>query len=63
LELIDENTQATYVIVRAEEFWRLAAGNELRGSYFAQIESAMRAGWDDPRMDDYDDYDAHRGRT
>ncbi len=65
LELIDQETHAAYVLVRADEFWRLAAGNEdeLSDSYVAQIESAMRAGWDDPRMDAYDDYDAYRGQS
>jgi hypothetical protein len=59
LELIDEQTHAAYVLLRTEEFRRLAAGNEdeLGDTYFAQIESAMRGGWDDPRMDDYDNYD------
>jgi bifunctional DNA-binding transcriptional regulator/antitoxin component of YhaV-PrlF toxin-antitoxin module len=64
LELVDEQTHAAYVLVRADEFRRLTAGSEdaLSDSYVAQIESAMQAGWDDPRMDEYDDYDAHRGQ-
>lgn len=34
--------------------------NDLSDTYTAQIESAMRAGWGDPRMDEYNDYDQHR---
>jgi hypothetical protein len=62
LELVDEKTKIAYVLVSAEEFQRLkmAAEDELAETYAAQIESAMQAGWDDPRMDDYNDYDTHR---
>ena len=64
LELIDEQTHVAYVLVPADEFQRLktAGENELSDTYAAQVESAMQAGWDDPRMDDYNDYDAHRGQ-
>ena len=64
LELVDEKTRVAYVLVRAEEFRRLTAATEsdLSDTYSAQIESAMLAGWDNPLMDEYDDYDAHRGR-
>jgi hypothetical protein len=63
LELIDEQTHTAYVLVGAAEFRRLASTkeDELSDTYVAQIESAMRAGWDDPEMDAYDDYDAQRG--
>ena len=64
LELVDEQTHAAYVLVPAEEFHRLrtAVDDDLADSYRAQIQSAMRAGWDAPEMDEYNDYDAHRGR-
>ncbi len=57
LELVDEQTKIAYVLVPAEEFQRLktADDDELGDSYAAQIESAMQAGWDDPRMDEYND--------
>ena len=63
-ELIDEQNHAAYVLVRADEFYRLriAADDTIADTYRAQIESAMRAGWGDPVMDEYNDYDAHRGR-
>ncbi len=65
LELIDEQSHAAYVLMRADEFRRLKSntGDDLSDSYVAQIESAMRAGWDDPGMEAYDDYDAHRGQS
>ena len=62
LELIDEQTHQAYVLVPADEFHRLkqTAQDELRDTYAAQVESAMLAGWNDPRMDDYNDYDSRR---
>ena len=62
LELVDEQTHLSYVLLPVEEFQRLksAAEYDLSDTYAAQIETAMRAGWSDPRMDEYNDYDAHR---
>ena len=62
LELVDKLTHLSYVLLRADEFERLktAAEHELNDTYPAQVESAMRAGWADPQMDEYNDYDAHR---
>jgi hypothetical protein len=54
LKLVDPATGETYLLVRELEHDTLA------DTYSAQIESAMRAGWDDPAMDDYNDYDRHR---
>ena len=34
--------------------------DDLAETYRAQFDAAMKAGWDDPAMSDYDDYDAHR---
>ena len=34
--------------------------DDLADTYPAQIESAMQAGWDDPVMDEYNDYDRRR---
>ena len=58
LELIDEQTQAAYMLVPVVEFNRLknAAEDNLADTYRAQIESAMRAGWDAPEMDGYNGY-------
>lgn len=63
LELVDEQTKMVYVLMPVEGFKRLKTGSddELGDTYAAQIESAMQAGWDDPRMDEYNDYDSYRG--
>jgi hypothetical protein len=46
LELVDEQTQRSYVLIPADEFHRLkvAAEDELGDTYVAQVESAMQAG-------------------
>jgi hypothetical protein len=64
VELVDEQTHTAYVLVSAEEFHRLRSAGEtdLSDTYAAQMESAMGAGWGDPRMDEYNEYDAHRGQ-
>ena len=62
VEIIDEETHLAYVLVPAGEFERMktAAEDDLSETYSAQMASAMQVGWDDPAMDDYNDYDAHR---
>jgi hypothetical protein len=39
----------------------MIADYQLSDTYAAQIESAMHAGWNDPLMDEYNDYDSPRG--
>ena len=62
--VIDEQTATLYVLVRADLYERMKALLEedfdLSDTYPAQMESAMRAGWADPEMDDYDHYDENR---
>jgi hypothetical protein len=62
LTLVDPRTGSEYVLVSAQTFERVQAlfNDDLTETYPAQIESAMRAGWDDPVMDEYNDYDRHR---
>lgn len=62
VELIDDQTHSCYVLLPAEDFHRLkmAVPDDLGETYSAQLESAMRSGWDDPLMDEYNDYDSHR---
>jgi antitoxin (DNA-binding transcriptional repressor) of toxin-antitoxin stability system len=37
--------------------------DDLTETYGAQMESALKAGWNNPLMDDYNNYDAHRGQA
>ncbi len=62
LKMVDPRTGTVYVLVDEDVFQRLQplTGDDLSETYRAQIESAMRAGWDDPIMDEYSDYDLHR---
>jgi hypothetical protein len=63
--LVDVTTNEQYVIMRAEQFENLKAlfvdGEEFdpRELYPLMARSAAAAGWDDPEMDVYNDYDAH----
>jgi len=61
----DPRTQKTYVLISTETFDQIRAlvpqdDYTLTDTYRAQIDAAMRAGWNDPVMDDYNNYDAHR---
>jgi hypothetical protein len=61
----DPRTQKTYVLVGLDVFERVKAlvhddEYALPDTYRAQLASAMKAGWNDPAMDEYNDYDAHR---
>lgn len=62
LRLVDSQSGQTYVVVRETAYARVQSllSDELSDTYPAQIESAIRAGWDDPVMDQYNDYDQHR---
>jgi hypothetical protein len=57
---VDPETRRTYILVREEVYDRIKGllGDDLhpRDAY-AAIDRAFAAGWDDPRMDDYDRYD------
>jgi len=62
--VIDPNTSKVYYLVAAEQYERIRALLEpvdaLTETYPAQLESALRAGWNDPVMNDYDRYDELR---
>jgi len=62
--VVDPRTKKAYVLVAAEQYERIKAlleqDDNLSDTYPAQVESAMRAGWADPTMNDYDRYDEHR---
>lgn len=59
LKLVDPRTGQVYLLVQESTYAKVQSlpGDELPETYAAQIESALRAGWDDPAMDDYNDYD------
>jgi hypothetical protein len=61
LRLVDPKTNDVFVLLRADDYERLRAllENEfdIRDTYPAQFAAAMQAGWGDPAMDDYDNYD------
>lgn len=62
--LVDPRTNKAYVLVAAEQYERVKAlleqDDDLTHTYPAQIEAAMRAGWGDAPMNDYDRYDELR---
>ena len=62
LQVIDPCSGNRYVLVKSALFERVRSlpSDDLSDTYPAQIESAMRAGWDEPLMDEYNDYDNHR---
>ncbi len=65
VRLRDPETNETYFLVRAETYQRLEAllggGDDWpRDAYRAPIEVFARGGWDDPRMDVYDEVATER---
>jgi len=62
VELFDPQTQTRYVLVPADEYARVRDNGAaaIRETYAAQDAVARAAGWDDPIMDEYNNYDAPR---
>ena len=61
--VIDPASQKPFVLVPAEEYDRMAQAEELaaiREAYPAADAVSRANGWDDPEMDIYNDYDAHK---
>jgi hypothetical protein len=64
--VVDAKTNARYVLLRAEQYESLrgllADGEHVdpRELYPLTAKSAAAAGWDDPEMDEYNDYDRHK---
>jgi hypothetical protein len=63
IEVVHPGTHKLYVLVAAEiyEKWKQLVGDnfEVPESYPAQ-DAALSKVWDDPRLDDYAEYDKHR---
>jgi len=61
LRVLDPDSNEPFVIVPAqlyEDLMRIRSKEfQLSDTYPAQAESAMRAGWNDPAMDEYENYD------
>jgi hypothetical protein len=62
--VVDSDTQQQYVLLPADTYQRIRAlidedALDIRETYPMQEQVAASAGWDDPAMDDYNDYDAH----
>ena len=65
VKIVDEQTSRVYYVISAEQFEAvraLFAEDEFapRELYPLISKTAWEAGWNDPQMDDYDDYDEHR---
>jgi hypothetical protein len=66
VHLVDLPTNMRYALMRADQYELLsglfAEGEEfdVRELYPHMAKSAASAGWDDPDMDVYNDYDAHK---
>ncbi len=65
--VIDPVDQKVYFLVAGDLFERFRAlfndeDFDIRETCAAQSEVAGKAGWDDPEMDVYDDYDSARSK-
>jgi hypothetical protein len=65
VRLVDAATNEHYVIMRADQYERAKAlfeedESHPRAVYPFVEQSFGKAGWDQPEMDVYNDYDAHR---
>jgi hypothetical protein len=65
IELVDEVSHARFVLLPADQFERIKAllttdEFDLGETYAAQSAALAAAGWDDPELDIYNNYDAHR---
>ena len=66
VHLVDSATNRHYVLMRVDQYENLSAliaeGEDFdpRELYSVMAKSAAAAGWDDPDLDAYNDYDAHK---
>jgi hypothetical protein len=61
IRMVDPGTHAEYVLIRAELFERMEqlVGIDPRVSY-PLIDESFREGWDEPKMAEYDNYEARK---
>lgn len=62
IEFVDESTKARYVLLTEEQFQRVQSllateDSVISDTYAAQSEALGRAGWDDPALDVYNDFE------
>ena len=66
VRVINPQNNEPFVIVRAEVFDEMQSilkeDYQLSDTYVAQMQSAMRAGWDDPAMDVCNELDPRRAQ-
>jgi hypothetical protein len=66
VHLVDAPTNVHFVLMRADHYEKLTAliaereDFDARDLYPLMAKSAASAGWDDPDLDAYNDYDAHK---
>ena len=63
VRVVDPRTQRVYVLIANEQFDRLRSLLDMEPltldqQRMALVDAGQRAGWDDPEMDVYDNYDA-----
>jgi hypothetical protein len=66
LQMVDEATQRVYYVVASEQFEALCASVDPftpRDLYPLIAKSAAASGWNDPIMDEYDNYDENRNKS
>ena len=66
--VVDGTGEVQYVLLPAKQYQRVrplleSEGFSIRDTYSHQEKVAHAAGWDDPRMAAYDNYDVHRRRS
>jgi hypothetical protein len=59
-ELVDPDTNATYVVIRAEQYERVKGILDPTEAIYPLLDEVFREGWHTPQMAEYDDYESRR---
>lgn len=61
--VVDPATKREFFLIRADAFSRLqtVVGDIDPRDTYAAVDQVFTPGWNDPKMDDYDDYEKHKG--